>query len=508
MHVMLQQFFFETAVRLPDAPALHVNEATLTYAELAHKAARVATRISGMPASSGSQPSCLLFASRSVEAYSGLLGILAAGMAYVPLNPKFPMERNAAIVKRSGSRTILVDRRCREQFEALLAMIDEPLHVLFLDADEDTKPLAVPATQPQELAYILFTSGTTGVPKGVCISHASAVSFIENQLQFYPPVPHARYSQNFDLTFDPSVHDMFVCWGNGGCLYVPEVLDALYLVDFIKENRLTHWASVPSIGSLMRQMRKLSDNAFPSLRISMFGGEALTADQARAWLRAAPAGRLFNAYGPTEATVSCLRFEVTNAFLDTTDLAVMPLGATWPGQEMIVVDENLAPVAPGEPGELIIGGSQLATKYLTDNASDHDKFFTRHYPGRSAGRWYRSGDVARESAQDGLLFQGRIDTQIKLFGNRIELQEVERVVQRCGAAELACVVAWPFNATGAAQGIVAFLLNPRMEEQRILADCKRYLPIYALPARIVALDAFPLNVNGKVDRKQLTALLG
>jgi D-alanine--poly(phosphoribitol) ligase subunit 1 len=300
---------------------------------------------------------------------------------------------------------------------------------------------------------------------------------------------------------------MFVCWGNAGCLCVPQTLDVLYLAEFIKAQEITHWASVPSIGGMMKQFRKLKEGVFPSLRMSTFGGEALRTDLARAWLGAAPNARLTNVYGPTEATISCLRFEVTSKFVTTTKHAVVPLGGSWEGQEMLVVDEHLAPVEPGCDGELIIGGSQLASGYIGDDPAESARFFSRRYAGRTAARWYRSGDAVCESADEGLLFRGRIDNQIKLFGNRIELQEIEEVLIRCGKAESACVVVWPCNANGEPEGLVAFLVHAQVGEKQMLADCKRYLAPYAVPARSIAVDEMPLNVNGKVDRNALVKMI-
>lgn len=511
--IMLESFFFRTADREPDAPALWVGAEVVTYRNLGMRAKAVSRALQETVhamARTDVPRRCLLFAHRGAAAYSGLLGILDAGMAYVPLNPGFPAERNAAIARRSGCEILLIDRRCRARLPELLERLCRPVIVLQieeLEAGSISQAIGAAARNRAsgDHAYILFTSGTTGTPKGVLVTHANACAYIENQLAFDPRVAGARYSQFFDLSFDPSVHDMFVCWGNGGCLHVPETTDPLYLGDFIRQNRLTHWGSVPSAGTLMQQFRKLRQRAFPDLRMSMFCGEALPGSLARAWTLAAPDSRIVNLYGPTEATVTCLRFDVTATFLAGFTDTVIPLGHSLPGQETVIVDEALEAVADGESGELLLGGSQIADGYISDNEADHRKFFERRYPGRQTQRWYRSGDLARVTRDNGLRFLGRTDSQLKIRGNRVELLEVEHVVASCSGASMVAVVAWPRDTNDSAMGLVAFVNQPvsRGEAEHLLALCRTRLPVYARPDRFIGLDAFPLNVNGKIDRQAL-----
>jgi amino acid adenylation domain-containing protein len=508
---MLDSFFFKSADKEPDAPALCLGGETISYGNLSLRAKAVSHALRGTASvrlQSDSPKRCLLFAHRSVYAYSALLGILDAGMAYVPLNPGFPVDRNAAVARRSGCEILLVDRRCLPQLPELLERVGRPVVVLPIEEIEATHiPLhaAGPGRATSDHAYILFTSGTTGTPKGVLVTHANACAYVENQLKFDPRMAGARYSQFFDLSFDPSVHDMFVCWGNGGCLYVPETTDPLYLAEFIRESRLTHWGSVPSAGTLMQQFRKLRPGAFPDLRMSMFCGEALPASLARAWTVAAPNSQIVNLYGPTEATVTCLRFDVTPMFLADFADGVVPLGHSLPGQESVIVDEALEPVADGERGELLLGGSQIADGYISGNVADHQNFFERRYPGCETRRWYRSGDVARMTGDYGLCFLGRTDSQLKIRGNRVELQEVEHVVASCCGASMVAVIAWPRDANGGAMGLVAFVNQPfgRIERERLLAQCRTRLPFYARPDSVIGLPSFPLDGNGKTDRQAL-----
>ncbi|MFM0204746.1 AMP-binding protein [Paraburkholderia fungorum] len=553
---MLDSFFFETAASEPDSPALWVDERLYCYDEVAVRARRIAADVTAaMPA--GRPGRCLLFAHRSVAAYAGLLGILKAGFAYVPLNPLVPAARIAAVIEQSGAPLLLVDRRCAALLDEVLALLDDCPLILLLDDESEADAGAAQGAQdtqdtqgtqstqstqgtqdtqetnatrtdsafcadglkslpsepgvtesrspraPRDLAYILFTSGSTGAPKGVPISHANADAYVAGQLHTLGRLPGARYAQLCELTFDPSVHDMFVCWANGGCLYVPKTVEPIYNWAFIKQHAITHWSSVPSVAGFMQQFRKLGQNEFPGMRVTIFGGEPLPRLLVEAWRRAAPNSRVLNMYGPTETTVACAAFEVTAEFLDGSQHAVMPLGGALPGMELLIVDAALKPVVPGASGELLIGGPQVAAGYLSADEPGNRRFVSMTYPGYSSSRWYRSSDAAREAAGQGIVFQGRLDTQLKIRGNRIELEEVEHVVRTCSQTALCAVVAWPVDEAGQACGLIAFVTNAQGSAVQILQACRQRLPAYAVPQRVVTLDVLPLNANGKIDRKAL-----
>lgn len=520
---MLQSLFFDQASSQPDAPALWVAGQNYSYAELAQRARRVAAALT--PLADGNESRCLLFAYRSVHAYAAMLGILDAGMAYVPLHPKFPAARNAEVIERSGAGVMVVDKQGAQQLEAILPYLTRTLHIVVLDEAAMVPTVlsgraivhALPADHAgyvprpvaaDQLAYVLFTSGSTGAPKGVMTSHANVLAYVAARAERYPTAPGGRFSQCSDLTFDASTHDIYTCWDAGGCLYVPSVQDAIFLAGFIREHAITHWASVPSVLALMQQFRKVSEGAFPSLQMTVLGGEALPKSLALTWLLAAPNTRIVSDYGPTETTVAVMTYEVTAPFLADDNRTAVPLGSPYQDVEYVVADPQQRQVEAGEHGELLIGGPQVGRGYLCANSHDMSRFFERSYPGRKANRWYRTGDAVSDSAQ-GVLFHGRLDTQVKIRGHRIELQEVEEVVlSACQTAQCA-VVAWPLDNDGKPTGLVAFVQatpeSPSMEAA-IRRSCQQRLPPYARPEQIVCLESLPININGKIDRKQLLAL--
>ena len=207
----------------------------------------------------------------------------------------------------------------------------------------------------------------------------------------------------------------------------------------------------------------------------------------------------------TVSAIACAAFEVTPQFLAQSSQATMPLGQAVPGMEMLIVDAALSPVARGESGELLIGGPQVAAGYLRADEPNNRRFVERSYAGYRSSRWYRSGDAAREVAGHGVVFQGRLDTQIKIRGNRVEIEEVEQVIRACSRAAFCAVIPWPVDETGRADGLIAFLTGTPVDAAHVVSGCRQRLPAYAVPQRVIALDAMPLNANGKIDRRALAA---
>jgi amino acid adenylation domain-containing protein len=514
----LGRLFEESAERHADHPALVVNGETYRYGDLHARARAVAAAIRDVD--DGGSPLGAICAERSLAAYVGILGTLLAGRGYVPLNPSFPPERTRAMLERSGARTAVADD---PGLEALAGVVrdEEALTVIAPDAAgppswaagsphrvvcaHELGPAtgdAAPAAGPEAIAYLLFTSGTTGTPKGIGIRQRNVGAYLAAIAERYDLGPGDRCSQNFALTFDLSVHDLFVSWGAGACVCVPPARTAMAPGRFVADQALTSWFSTPSTAAMMLKMRMLRPGTFPSLRWSLFCGEALTVDVADAWRAAAPGALLDNLYGPTEATIACTayRYDGANGGGDFAN-GVVPIGRPFGTTRAAVVDGSMQPVAPGEAGELLLGGGQLAGGYWGDPERTGRAFVS--VPALEPdGPWYRTGDLASLGPRDELVYRGRIDDQIKIRGHRVELQEVESVVRAASDASSVVALGWPRTAAGA-DGIIVFLSGGRAADEAVLGGCRRALPEYMVPREVHRIEAMPLNPSGKVDRRRL-----
>src|SRR5262245_55923500 len=403
--------FFRSAERFADRPALVVGSQRLTYRELAGEAATLASTIRRY--ASDAHPLAAILASRSVTAYAGILGILASGKGYVPLNPAFPVERTRKMLALAGTSLLVVDAEGLALLPKLLPNIDSALTVVAPEladsgdlrsalprhhfvgfgqlANRVDFPLA-PYTDPGAVAYLLFTSGTTGEPKGVPISNTNVRAYLEYIGAQYDIDEQDRCSQEFDLTFDLSVHDMFVCWGRGACLYCVPKKSVMLPATFIRDHQLTTWFSVPSVAGVLARLGLLQPHTLPSLRYSLFCGEPLLAAHAKLWQTAAPNSILENLYGPTEATIAISHYRWDSSPHDCLN-DVVPIGRIFDGQQCCVVDGRREAVRSGEAGELCVAGSQVTRGYWNDRNKTREQFV--ELPGRPGTIWYRTGDLVR-----------------------------------------------------------------------------------------------------------------
>ena len=519
--------FLEAAAAHPDRVALDVAGASRTYRELAELAGRIASVLS---TTDRPRPRLgAVFAARSEVAYAGVLGTLISGAGYVPLNPKFPPARNGHMLAVSGSRTLVLGAECVALAGDVLAHAAEPLLIVaptasnaelaalaarhpshrWLGADDvrAAAPITTaPAVDPAEIAYLLFTSGSTGAPKGVMVAHANVLPHLDAMWRRYAIAPDDRFSQTFDLTFDLSVFDMFTCWGRGASLHCVPAEQLAAPDDFVRAHALTVWFSVPSLGMMLRNLRRLSPDAFPTLRWSLFCGERLPADVASAWQIAAPRSTVENLYGPTEATIACTLYRWHAGSPAECVDGTVPIGEPYPGMTAAIVDDDLREVARGERGELCVKGPQVTHGYWRDPDKTRERFVAMPWYAGPDNRWYRTGDLAYVDAGGRLIHCGRNDDQVKLRGFRIELPEVEHAIRTAADTSFAVVLPYPSNRYGL-QGLTAVVARSPRTEDEILDGAKATLPEYMVPGRVVFVDDLPLNANGKIDKQALLARL-
>ncbi len=486
--------------------ALWSKGAQLTYGALFERASGIAQALANAGIGPGDRVAIL--SDRTLTAYTCIVATLLCGAAYVPLNPRFPVHRNRQILIESGACALLCDDRHRAIIGELTDDIASLRLLAFPEgetargetalaqlgvADLTPRSLDLPAPCEQacgELAYVFFTSGSTGTPKGVPISHGNVFAYLEGIRSICSITEQDRLLQLVDLTFDLSVHDMFLCWTSGACLYsVPENA-VLLCTRFVVEQEITAWLSVPSTAGLIKQSGLLEPASMHSLRHTFFCGEALTGAVAEAWAEAAPNSRIDNIYGPTEATVAFSSFQYQPG--QELPPAVVPLGQPFPGQHMALFsDEGEEQL---EFGEICLAGSQVMEGYWQDPAMSAKRMFDAN-----GLRWYRTGDLGRYDKEQGFLYAGRADHQVKIRGYRVELQEIEHVVRETSGSDLVAVLPWSETPGGPAVGCAAFALHPKSDEDRIIAACRERLPEYMVPNRVFAVAEIPFNANGKVD---------
>ena len=469
-------------------------------------------------------PLTAVFAARSQSAFIGILGALFRGHGYVPLNPKFPADRTRHMLEASECSAIIVDHNGEpllseviEGKAGLLLIFPEhqdkaelqarySAHDVFVGSDL-THPGSweMPSPEPDDIAYLLFTSGSTGTPKGVMVSHANIGHFLNVMMARYKLDESDRFSHMFDLVFDLSLFDLFMAWKAGGCVCCPNADELLLPAGYIDRTHLTVWFSVPSVAVLSLRLRQLEAGRFPNLKWSLFCGEALPADAAAAWAKSASSSTLENLHGPTELTLACALYRWKgDASLAECRNDIVPIGAPYPGMRVLVAGDAFEPAAPGESGELLMTGPQVALGYWNDPKKTAAAF--QPHP-ESGEIYYRTGDLVRWSDdQERLEYIGRVDNQVKIHGMRVELGEIEAIIRELTNAPRVVAVGYPVDSNGIS-GVTCFVEGPEIEAAPILQRAKNRLPAYMVPKKLICVADFPLNANGKVDRKALLATL-
>jgi amino acid adenylation domain-containing protein len=488
----LERLVIDSAGRYPDRPAIKDESGDLSYRELDALAGRAGRALADLGVRPGDRVAIWL--NKSAQAVAAMLGTLRIGAAYVPVDAMSPSLRAATIMRDCRiSALVAPAERARSVQHGdlagvpLLAPDGGPGAMTWSDLDGlDAAPTPSRASE-DDLAYILYTSGSTGVPKGVCISHRNALAFVEWAAREVDARAEDRLSNHAPFHFDLSVFDLYAAFLAGACVaiipeqhaYVPRAL-----VEFVVREQITVLYAVPSALTLMADRGGLLEEPRLALRAVIFAGEPYPIHQLRHLREGLPGVRLFNWYGPTETNV-CTGYEVGE--IDPDRSVPVPIGKAASGDRVWAVKDDGSEVGVGEEGELVVAGPTVSPGY-----------WGRRAQGAAP---YRTGDIARLEADGNYVYVGRRDHMVKIRGHRVELGEVEAALMTHPDVSEAAAVA---VGSGIEARLVAFLAahrEPALLE--IKRHCAERLPRHMIVDRVVVVDELPRTRNGKVDRLAL-----
>ena len=509
----LHELFEEQAARVPSTPAVVSRECQLTYDGLNRRANRLAHRLRALGV--GPESRVGLCTEHSVEFIVGLLGILKAGGSYVPLDPSYPAERLAFMLRDADIHLVVGPAELlRGDLRRRLPSSVRELVQLGADEEWETQGLdhnAASAVVPENAAYVMYTSGSTGEPKGVVVPHRAVVNFCVAAAADYGLTEDDRVLQFSSLSSDISVDELFPTWRSGACVVLRD--PGPYAGAELEQDVERHQVTVLSLPTAfwhawVQELHQTKQPVPQSLRLVVVGGERVQPAVFAKWLEVRGSGpiRWLNTYGPTETTVEATLYEPPPQFVGQDAAADLPIGRPIANVRAYVLDRRQEPVPVGVAGELLIGGSGVTRGYLNQPALTATKFIPDPFATDPGGRLFRTGDLVRYRPDGTLEFVGRSDRQVKIRGFRVELGEIEAVLGQHSAVRSLLVTAredLPGGARLVAYVVPAGSAPGIVEELSRLA--RRRLPEQMVPEAFVLLEALPLTPNGKIDQKSLPA---
>jgi amino acid adenylation domain-containing protein len=511
---LLHHYLRDSASSAPDSLALVDGDREFTYAELDERSDRVAGRLIELGVSRGDRVG--IYLPKSAEGVIGIYAAMKAGAAYVPIDPSAPVSRVAYIANNCGIRHVISSNTKRKGWTALGRAGVE--HVIALDTDDpwiEAEPTVHTRTWAfagdvlrdqgsidQDLAYILYTSGSTGDPKGVMLTHLNCRAFVEWTVDEYEVTANDRVSSHAPFHFDLSTFDLFGAALAGAPLYLVPARASVFPIEiarFIERNQISVWYSVPSILTMLTEKAGLEIGALPSLRTILFAGEVFPTKYLSRIMRLLPHVEFANLFGPTETNV-CTAFKLTE-IPDETDPTIS-IGSAIGNVETFVVNDNDEIVSPGVVGELLVRGPTVMNGYWGDPKRTSARLVPSPIRRHLGDLVYRTGDLVQEMDDGNYRFLGRADNQIKSRGYRIELGDIEAaLVAHPGVVE-AAALAIPDEFVS--NRIVAHVsTNIDLSPREISAFCADLIPKYMLPEKIFIIEALPKTSTGKLDRQAL-----
>jgi len=512
---LLHRLLAPAVARAPGATVLECQERTLTYGALDEMSNRLANVLRRHGVATGDRVGIDL--DKSVEAVIAIFGILKAGAAYVPIDPRAPAGRVAYIIDNCRMRGLITTQARLAALRPALASTPSCVVLADAGAQADCIPwaevLGASAGPPpdlqlveSDLAYILYTSGSTGEPKGVMISHRAALSFVNWATDYFQLRPGDRLSNHAPLHFDLSVFDIFAAIAAGATVAIVPAAASVFprnLADWIERSRITVWYSVPSALTQLALHGGLDRHRHEGLRLVLFAGEVFPVRHLRRLMTQIPRAAYFNLYGPTETNV-CTVYPVASP--PSEQSAPLPIGRACAGTEVFALNEQGQPIAAGETGELLVCGPTLMEGYWGRPEQSQATLVAHPLQPGCPQRVYRTGDIVRLDETGNYHFIGRRDAQVKSRGYRIELGDIEAVLHRHPSVVEAVVVAQPHDEFGCTlRAVVTARENSGLARGDLAAYCAGQLPLYMIPADFEFRAVLPKTSSGKVDRKALQA---
>ncbi len=489
--------FYEQAVRAPDHIAAIFESKKLSYAGLDGQSNKLANYLIGKGIKSGSLiPICI---KPSIEMLVGILGILKAGAAYLPIDVEFPVKRISFMLSESNTDFIISDNETAKTLtktteKEIICLDDSGIDVWKARAERPTVTIS-----PADLLYVIYTSGSTGNPKGVMISHGSLVDYIFGIKANLPVLESCKsFALGSTIATDLGNTILYSALALGAELHVfskSKFNDTTYIHKYFSTNPIDCLKIVPSQWKFLNQ----ADKALFPEKLLMFGGESLPGEFIKEIDASSAKCEVVNHYGPTETTIGKLLYRVDKK---STYPVTVPIGRPFSNASIFVLNSNLKSCPLGIPGELYIGGVGVALGYL-NNQELTDKVFVKNLPeDKSNGVFYRTGDLVRWLPDGNIEYLGRIDDQIKIRGNRIELGEIQNVLQKYKDIKQCTITVEEHTISG--KMLAAYVVTEgNFDKEAIIAYLRESLPDYMVPRFIIPLDQIPLTANGKVDRKAL-----
>ncbi|TRU24576.1 MAG: amino acid adenylation domain-containing protein [Microcystis aeruginosa Ma_QC_B_20070730_S2] len=487
-HYCIHQLFEAWVEQTPDAIALIFKGEQLTYRELNSKANQLANYLQTLGVKTETLVGICI--EPSLEMIVGILGILKAAGAYVPIDPTYPSERIAYMLDDSQLAVLLTEEKL------VTSLPQHQAQVICLDSDwkeisTESKSYPITSLTPENLAYVIYTSGSTGKPKGVLVAHRGLCNLSQAQIKLFDVQPDSCVLQFASISFDASIWEIVMALCAGARLYLgtrEELQPGQPLLELLQEQEITHLTLVPSA------LAALSSENLPALQNIIVAGEPCPPSLVIQW---ASGRRFFNAYGPTESTVCAT---VAQCF---EDMDMLPIGRPIANTKIYILDRYLQPVPIGVPGELHLASVGLAKGYLNRPELTDSKFITNPFSEKSSDRLYKTGDLVRYGNDGQIEFVGRIDDQVKIRGFRIELGEIESVLNQYPQVKDAIVIVREDELK--TKRLYGYFIpeTEALTSQELRQFIQDRLPDYMIPAFLIPLESFPLTPNGKVDRRAL-----